>query len=97
MPRRHHGAPRHLTLKFRFRVLRRIPLSEAFRQIRHAIKTGIAPDDIELSYMDYARKQGRRFRSGDRLTPDEAAELERFYNVLASVGPGSVRVERPDV
>lgn len=99
------GVPRRLLLKFRVRPLVRMPKSELFRKLRHMVRTGEVPDDVDVAYVEYGHGTGRSFKAGERLTPDEMGQFEQFYNVLTSIGAGSVtaeraapvRFERPDV
>jgi hypothetical protein len=104
--------PRKLFLKFRVKPLVRMPKSVMFGKLRHFVKTGEAPDDLEVAYMSYDHKVGRKFQPGERLMADEQEELEKFYDVLLSMNqedfnfegrrgkftknPGPVRFERPE-
>lgn len=104
--------PRKLFLKFRVRPLVRMPKSVMFAKLRHFVKSGEAPHDLEVAYMSYDHQVGRKFQPGQRLTADEQEELEKFYDVLLSMNqedfsfqgrrgkytknPGAVRFERPE-
>lgn len=87
---------RRLMLKFRVRLLRRMPKSMVWQRIKDTVAYGVVPDDIELISMDWSHGQGKRFTPGSTIDGDDLGELEKFYAVLTKMDEGSVRVERPD-
>lgn len=87
--------PRRTLLKIRATPLRRMPKSVFFEKIRQAARTGIIPDDIELSTLNWGHAVGRRFSPGETLDATDRRELENVYNYLTGTDP-DIRFERPD-
>lgn len=82
---------RSLHLKFRITVLTRMPKSVVFRKLTEFMRTGVMPDDIEISTVDYDHTRGRRYFPGSTIDPDDREELKEFLEVFLSAN--SVRVE----
>lgn len=87
---------RRLTLKIRVRPLVRMPKSELFHQVRHAIRTGVVPDTVEIMAMDWGHATGRRLQAGSTISGDDLDAMRDFYNVLTAMDSGDLRFERAD-
>lgn len=103
--------PRKLFLKFRIKPLVRMPKSVMLDKLRHAVRTGVMPNDLIIAYMSYDHMKGKQFQPGDRIQGGAHDELVKFYDVLISMdkqemeverkggkykNPGEVRLERAD-
>ncbi len=97
MPRkraeRGRGSRRSL-LKIRAVPLVRMPKSEFFRKIRHACRTGVVPDDIEIRTLNWDHAYGGRYLPGATLDGNDAEELRNCYQLLTGAGKGSIRFDR---
>ena len=86
--------PRKLFLKFRVRPLVTMPKSVMFDKLAELVRTGIMPDDLEVAYMSYDRKQHGRFVPGGRISPEDHEDLRKFYEVMVSIDRGDVHAKR---
>lgn len=77
--------PRKLMLKFRVRPLVRMPKSVMFDKLRDFALSGLAPDDLEVSWFSYSHMKGGVYKAGTRIEADEKEQLERFLNVMLSI------------
>jgi hypothetical protein len=83
--RRGETQPRKLMLKFRVRPLARMPKSVMFDKLRDFALSGIAPDDLEVSWFSYSHLRGGVYPPGQKIEADEKEQLERFLNVMLSI------------
>lgn len=93
MPRR---KPRRTLLKIRAVPLVRMPKSHFFKLIRQACRTGVVPDDIRITTLNWDHAVGQRYMPGQVLSARDASELRNCYNLITGVGTGDVRVETPE-
>ena len=92
MPRSKKGKSRRTQLKIRAVPLHPMPKSVFYSKIRQACRTGIVPDGIEMTTMDWAKGTGRTLRAGITLDADDSDALKRAYKVLTE---SDIRIERP--
>lgn len=93
MPRR---KPRRTLLKIRAVPLVRMPKSHFFALIQRACRTGVVPEDIRITTLNWDHAVGQRYSPGQRLSARHAEELRNCYSLLAGVGKNNVRVETPE-
>lgn len=90
MPR---ARPDNLYLKFRLRVLWRMPKSVALSKLKSAIRTGYCPAGIEINYLDWKNTSARgRVREGT-IDEDVLMEMRKFY-AATRVADSTFRVEK---
>lgn len=87
--------PRTTLLKIRATPLVRMPKSVFFQRIRSACRTGVVPDDITISTLNWDHATGRKYLPGQTLDADDAEELENCYDLLTATTMRDIRVERP--
>lgn len=88
--------PRRTLLKIRAVPLVKMPKSRFFSLIRKACSTGIVPDDIEITTLNWDHAVGHRYNRGSVLSARDKAELQACADyLLGAVGKGDIRVETP--
>lgn len=99
MPRRlgsKRRRPRRTLLKIRAVPLVRMPKSRFFMLIREACKTGVVPNEIEITTLNWDHALGGRYMPGTILSAKHKAELQACYDYLSgAIGKSDVRVETP--
>jgi len=92
MPRRKKkGLPRRTQVKIRAIPLIPMPKSVFYSLIRQACRTGIVPQHLELTTMDWAKGTGNKLRSGSTLDASDHDALKLAYKVLTE---SDIRIER---
>jgi hypothetical protein len=96
MPGNHRNRKRNRStqLKIRATPLERMPKSMFFRLIKRACDSGIVPNNIEISTLNWAHGTGRKYGAGATLSADDAELLRQCYGVLSNAD--EIRVESPD-
>lgn len=82
---------RSLHLKFRIAVLTRMPKSVVFQKLTEFMRTGVMPEGIEISTVDYDHTRGRRYSPGSTIDSGDRKALKEFLEVFLCAD--SVRVE----
>lgn len=90
MPRRRAD---NLYLKFRLKVLWRMPKSVAVQKLKDAIRTGICPDGIEIEYLDWQNESARGSIREGEIPGSQLDQMRVFYGAMRS---GDIRAERAD-
>jgi hypothetical protein len=89
--------PRVTLLKIRAVPLVRMPKSRFFYLIQKACDTGIVPDEIQITTLNWDHAQGQRLMPGRTLSGKDRDELRECAAYLfGAVGKHDIRVEKPD-
>lgn len=84
-------------LKIRAVPLERMPKSRFFHLIKQACETGIVPDGIRITTLNWDHGVGQSFTEGQKLSGAQIQELRNCGDFLFGPdGKHDVRVERPD-
>lgn len=83
-------------LKIRAVPLVRMPKSRLFYLIKQACETGIIPNEIRITTLNWDHRVGRELQPGQVLSADDKQELNNCAAFLfGAVGKRDVRVEKP--
>lgn len=87
--------PRKLHLKFHIKAKVRMPRSTAWEKVKQFVATGVMPDDLDISYMDYEHSIGKQFFAGDTVSPEDFDEFRNLLAIMAGAKQqGPLRLER---